>query len=59
LAPSTHSGIVDRVSTPSQPPPPDIADLRGPARGLRLLFELGARALTGRSIRFIDAGGTR
>jgi hypothetical protein len=36
---------VDRVSTPNEPPPPDIADLRGLARGLRLLFELGARTL--------------
>jgi ATPase family associated with various cellular activities (AAA) len=44
LAPSTRSGIVDRVSTPNQPPP-DIADLRGLARGLRLLFEIGARTL--------------
>jgi DNA polymerase III delta prime subunit len=36
---------VDRVSTPNEPPPPDIADLRGLARGLRLLFELAARTL--------------
>ena len=40
------SGIVDRVSTPSLPPPPDTEDLRGLARGLRLLFEIGAQMLT-------------
>jgi len=44
LALSPYSGIVDRVSTPSLPPP-DAEDLRGLARNLRLLFELGARTL--------------
>jgi hypothetical protein len=34
---------VERVSTPD--PRPDIADLRGLARGLRELFEIGARTL--------------
>jgi hypothetical protein len=34
------------VSTPSPPPPPDAEDLRGLARGLRLLVEIGARTLT-------------
>jgi DNA polymerase III delta prime subunit len=33
------------VSTPNPPPTPDIEDLRGLARGLRLLFEIGARTL--------------
>ena len=48
LAPFPHSGIVDRVSTPNQPPPepPDPADLRALAGSLRLLFELGVRTLT-------------
>jgi hypothetical protein len=36
---------VDEVSTPHLPPPPDTEDLRGLARGLRLLFEIGARTL--------------
>jgi hypothetical protein len=35
---------VDRVST-ADPPPPDNADLRGLARSLRELFEIGARTL--------------
>ena len=39
-------GIVDGVSTPSVPPPPDTEDLRGLARGLRLLLEIGVRTLT-------------
>jgi ATPase family associated with various cellular activities (AAA) len=34
------------VSTPNLPPPPDTEDLRGLARGLRLLVEIGARTLT-------------
>jgi hypothetical protein len=34
------------VSTPSISPPPDTEDLRGLARGLRLLVEIGARTLT-------------
>jgi hypothetical protein len=34
------------VSTPASPPPPDFEDLRGLARGLRLLVEIGARTLT-------------
>jgi hypothetical protein len=42
--PNQAPGIVDRVST-SDPPPPDHEDLRGLARGLRLLVEAGARAL--------------
>ena len=33
------------MSTPDLPPPPDPEDLRGLARGLRLLFEIGARTL--------------
>jgi SpoVK/Ycf46/Vps4 family AAA+-type ATPase len=33
------------VSTPDLPPPPDNEDLRGLARGLRLLFEIGAQTL--------------
>src|SRR6266581_6845484 len=45
LAPFSSSGIVDRVSTANPPPPPDIGDLRGLARGLRELFEIGARTL--------------
>ena len=45
LAPIPPSGIVDRVSTPDLPPPPDNEDLRGLARGLRLLFEIGAQTL--------------
>ena len=45
LAPSPHSGIVDRVSTPT-PPPPDTEDLRGLARSLRLLLEIGVRTLS-------------
>jgi hypothetical protein len=36
---------VDRVST-ANPPPPDSADLRGLARNLRELFEIGVRTLT-------------
>jgi hypothetical protein len=32
------------VSTP-EPPSPDVEDLRGLARGLRLLVEIGARTL--------------
>ena len=32
-------------SPPPSPPPPDAGDLRGLARSLRLLFELGARTL--------------
>ena len=43
--PNRQRGIVDRVSTPD-PPQPDLEDLRGLARGLRLLVEIGARALT-------------
>jgi hypothetical protein len=35
---------VDRVST-ANPPPPDSADLRGLARSLRELFEIGVRTL--------------
>src|SRR5580704_7504222 len=38
-------GIVDRVTNPDPPLPADPEDLRGLARGLRLLVELGARAL--------------
>ena len=34
------------MSTPDHPPAPDPQDLRGLARGLRLLVELGARVLT-------------
>jgi hypothetical protein len=34
------------VSTPNLPPPPDTEDLRGLARGLRLLFEIGVQTLT-------------
>jgi hypothetical protein len=34
------------VGTPDPPPPPDLEDLRGLARGLRLLVEIGARTLT-------------
>ena len=45
LAPVLYSGIVDRVSTPSLPPP-DTEDLRGLARSLRLLLELGVRTLS-------------
>jgi ATPase family associated with various cellular activities (AAA) len=45
LAHFPSSGIVDRVSTPDLPPPPDHEDLRGLARGLRLLFEIGAQTL--------------
>jgi hypothetical protein len=45
LASQPHAGIVDRVSTPDPPLPPDPEDLRGLARGLRLLIELGARTL--------------
>jgi ATPase family associated with various cellular activities (AAA) len=33
------------VSTPTPPLPPDFEDLRGLARGLRLLVEIGARTL--------------
>ena len=33
------------MSTPNLPPPPDTEDLRGLARGLRQLFEIGARTL--------------
>ena len=33
------------MSTPDPPLPPDPEDLRGLARGLRLLIELGARTL--------------
>jgi hypothetical protein len=50
LALSTRPGIVDRVSTPNLPPPsntePDTEDLRGLARGISRLFEIGARTLT-------------
>ncbi len=46
LAPSPYSGIVDRVSTPSLPPPPDTEDLRGLARSFRLLLEIGVRTLS-------------
>ena len=45
LASQPHAGIVDRVSTPDPPLPPDPEDLRGLARGLRLLVEIGARTL--------------
>src|SRR5690348_1692595 len=45
LAPFPSSGIVDRVSTANPPPPPDIGDLRGLARGLRELFEIAATTL--------------
>ena len=34
------------MSTPDPPPSPDPEDLRGLARGLRLLVEIGARTLT-------------
>ena len=34
------------MSTPAPPSPPDSEDLRGLARGLRLLVEIGARMLT-------------
>ena len=34
------------MSTPTSPPPPDFEDLRGLARGLRLLVEIGARTLS-------------
>jgi DNA polymerase III delta prime subunit len=44
LAPRRTSGIVDRVTT-ANPPPPDHADLRGLARSLRELFEIGVRTL--------------
>jgi hypothetical protein len=43
--PNREQGIVDRVSTPDPAPPPDSEDLRGLARGLRLLVEIGARTL--------------
>ena len=43
--PFSSSGIVDRVSTANPPPPPDIGDLRGLARGLRELFEIAASTL--------------
>ena len=43
--PFPSSGIVDRVSTANPPPPPDIGDLRGLARGLRELFEIAATTL--------------
>ena len=44
--PTATPGIVDRVSTPDPlRPPPDLEDLRGLARGLRLLVEIGARTL--------------
>jgi ATPase family associated with various cellular activities (AAA) len=46
LASQLPAGIVDRVSTSDPPPPPDYEDLRGLARGLRLLVEVGARTLT-------------
>ena len=45
LAPSAHWGIVNRMSTPT-PPPPDTEDLRGLARSLRLLLEIGVRTLS-------------
>ena len=45
LAPFPPSGIVDGVSTPDSPPSPDIEDLKGLARGLRLLFEIGVQRL--------------
>jgi len=45
LAPFPPSGIVDRVSTPDSAPSPDTEDLRGLARGLRLLFEIGVQRL--------------
>ena len=34
------------MGTPDPPPSPDLQDLRGLARGLRLLVEIGARTLT-------------
>ena len=34
------------MSTPSLPPPPDTEDLRGLARSLRLLLEIGVRTLS-------------
>ncbi len=46
LALSGSSGIVDRVSTADPSPSPDIEDLRGLARGLRQLFEIGVRTLS-------------
>jgi ATPase family associated with various cellular activities (AAA) len=49
LALSSWQGIVGRVSTPNLPPPPntepDAEDLRGLARGISRLFEIGARTL--------------
>ncbi len=45
MAPSPDWGIVDRVDTPSLPPP-DTEDLRGLARSLRLLLEIGVRTLS-------------
>jgi hypothetical protein len=45
LASQSHAGIVDRVGTPDPSLPPDPEDLRGLARGLRLLIEIGARTL--------------
>ena len=50
MARPTRPGIVDRVSTPNLPPPPntepDAEDLRGLARGISRLFEIGARTLS-------------
>ena len=46
LAVSPPAGHCGPVSTPAPPSPPEFEDLRGLARGLRLLVEIGARALT-------------
>src|SRR5579863_8357015 len=46
LAGSAPSGIVDRVSTPDVPIPPDPDDLRGLARGLHQVVDLAERTLS-------------
>jgi DNA polymerase III delta prime subunit len=45
LAAPRAPGMVDVMSTPSEPPPA-YEDLRGLARSLRLLFDIGVQALT-------------
>jgi hypothetical protein len=45
LAAQAPCGIVDRVSTPDAPIPPDPDDLRGLARGLRQVVDLAVRTL--------------